>query len=161
MTSDRTLLWTSSLLVFFFLLSMALYLLVPGALTRTILRFPAEISHRVVPEARSLPFNWDTEHNAELVVREILLGPARHDHLRLFSRQASVLFVLLRNGSLYVDLSKESFIPDPDAIYSPVKALAILKATLMDNFKGLSNVKISVGGDPVGETLLTRDEASI
>ena len=149
MTSDRTLLWTSSLLGFFFLLSLALYLFVPGSLTRTVLKFPGEISHSLVPEARSLPFNWDREHNVELLVREVLLGPARHDHLRLFSREASVKSVLVRNATIYVDLSKESFIPDPDVIYSPLVALDVLKATLMDNFTGVSQVKFSVDGEPV------------
>jgi hypothetical protein len=149
MTSDRTLLWTSSLLGFFFLLSLALYLLVPGSLTRTVLKFPGEISHVLTPEARSLPFNWDREHNVELLVREVLLGPARHDHLRLFSRQASVKSVLVRNATIYVDLSKESFIPDPDVIYSPMTALDVLKATLKDNFTGVSQVKFSVDGEPV------------
>lgn len=148
MNSDRTLLWSSSLLGFFFLLSLALYLLVPGPLTRTILRFPDEISHRVVPEVRSLPFNWDREHNVELVVREVLLGPARHNHLRLLSRDGAVKSVLVRNSAIYVDLTKESFNPDPDVIYSPVKALDVLKTTLMDNFTGVSQVKFSVEGDP-------------
>jgi hypothetical protein len=156
MNSDRTLLWTASLLGFFFVLSLALYLLLPGSLTRTVLRFPNEISHSLVPEARSLPFNWDKEHNAELLVREILLGPARHDHLRLFSRQAGVRSVLLRGSILYVDLSKESFIPDPDVIYSPVIALDVLKATLKDNFTGVSQVTISVGGEPAGGNLVDK-----
>jgi len=149
MTSDRTLLWTSSLLGFFFLLSLALYLFVPGTLTRTVLRFPGEISHNLTPEVRSLPFTWDREHNVELLVREVLLGPARHDHLRLFSRQAGVKTVLVRGQAIYVDLSKESFIPDPDVIYSPLTALEVLKATLQDNFTGVSQVIVSVGGDPV------------
>jgi hypothetical protein len=103
-----------------------------------------------------LPFNWDKEHNAELLVREILLGPARHDHLRLFSRQAGVRSVLLRGSILYVDLSKESFIPDPDVIYSPVIALDVLKATLKDNFTGVSQVTISVGGEPAGGNLVDK-----
>ncbi len=161
MNSDRTALWTSSVLLFFFLLSLALYLLLPGTLTRTVLRFPAEISRALVPEARSLPFSWDREHNVELLVREILLGPARHDHLRLFSREAGVRSVLVRGTTIYVDLSKESFIPDPDVIYSPLIALDVLKATLMDNFRDVSQVTISVGGDPIGERSLTKDEASI
>ena len=50
---------------------------------------------------------------------------------------------------IYVDLKKDSFIPDPDVIYSPVMALKVLKATLMDNFAGISDVRISVGGEPV------------
>jgi len=156
MTSDRTLFWTSGLLGFFFLLSLALYLLVPGALTRTILQFPGEISHRLVTEARSLPFNWDREHNVELLVREVLLGPARHDHLRLFSREAGVRTVLVRGETVYVDLAEESFNPDPDVLYSPVKALDVLKATLMDNFTGVSKVMISIGGEPVSGNIVDK-----
>jgi Sporulation and spore germination len=156
MISDRPLFWTVSLLGFCFLLSLGLYFLFPGHLTRTVLTFPNEISHRPSPEARSLPFNWDQEHNVELLVREILLGPARHDHLRLFSREASVSSVLVRRGTIYVDLKKDSFIPDPDVLYFPVTALKVLKATLMDNFVGISDVKISVDGEPVGGNIVDK-----
>ena len=130
------------------MLSMALYFLLPGHLVRTVLKFPDEISHHLSSETRSLPFGWDREHNAELLVREVLLGPSRHDHLRLFSREAEVGSVLVRQGTIYVDLKKDSFIPDADVIYSPVTALKVLKATLMDNFVGISDVRISVGGEP-------------
>ena len=149
MNSDRLLLWSVSLLAGFFVLSMGLYFLLPGHLVRTVLMVPDEISHRIAAEARSLPFGWDQEHNAELLVREVLLGPSRHDHLRLFSRQAKLGSVLVRQGLIYVDLKKDSFIPDPDVIYSPVTALKVLKATLMDNFAGIFDVRISVGGEPV------------
>jgi hypothetical protein len=148
MTSDRTLLWTVSLLGGFFFLSLGLYFLLPGHLVRTVLAFPDEISHRLSSEARSLPFNGDREHNAELLVREVLLGPSRHNHLRLFSREAEVGSVLVRQGTIYVDLKKDSLIPDPDVIYSPVTALKVLKATLLDNFWGISDVRISVDGEP-------------
>jgi len=156
MTSDRTLLWSASLLGFFFFVSMSLYLLVPGTLTRTVLQFPGEISHGLVREARSLPFNWDREHNVELLVREVLLGPARHDHLRLFSRDSEVRSVLVRGPIVYVDLTKESFNPDADVLYSPLKALDVLKATLMDNFTGVSQVMISVGGEPVSGNVVDK-----
>jgi spore germination protein GerM len=148
MTTDRRLIWTVSLWGFVFVLSLALYLLVPGSLTRTTLKFPQEITKALVPEVRSLPFNWDREHNVELVVREVLLGPARHDHLRLFSRDAKVRNVLVREGNIYIDLAKEAFNPDADVIYSPMTALGVLKTTLMDNFPGVANVWISVEGDP-------------
>ncbi len=148
--TDRTLRWALSLLGFAFALSFALYLLLPGGLVRTVLKFPHEISKQLVPEARSLPFNWDREHNVELLVREILLGPSRNDHLRLFSREAEVGSVLVRGDTVYIDLKKQSFIPDPDVIYSPQMALDVLKATLMDNFAGVSHVWISVGGEPTG-----------
>lgn len=156
MTSDRTFLWTSSLLGLIFLLSLGLYLLVPGSLTRTILRFPEEISHSTASEVRSLPFNWDREHNIELLVREVLLGPARHDHLRLFSRQARLNYVLARGGNVYVDLSKDSFIPDPDAIYSAVKSLDVLRHTVIDNFSGIAQVVFSVDGEPVSGKIVDK-----
>jgi hypothetical protein len=154
--TDRTLRWALSLLGAAFVLSFALYLLIPGGLVRTVLKFPNEISKRLVSEERSLPFNWDREHNVELLVREILLGPARNDHLRLFSRDAGVRAVLVRGGTVYVDLKKESFIPDPDVIYSPQMALDVLKATLMDNFAGVSHVFVSVGGEPTGPNLVDK-----
>ncbi len=150
MKSDRSLLWAVSLLGASFILSLGLYLLLPGHWVRTVLRFPHEITHSLVPEARSLSFGWDQEHNIELLTREILLGPARHDHLRLFARQAELRAVLWRNGVVYVDLKRDSLIPDADVVFSPAVALKVLKATLMDNFGGISDVRISVEGEPPG-----------
>jgi len=156
MTSDRTLLGALGTFFFLFLLSLCLYLFLPGKLVRTVFVFPDEISKKLSPEVRSLPFTWDQEHNVELAVREILLGPARHNHLRLFSRQAGLKSVLVRNGKIYIDLSEEAFLPDPDVIYSPAVALEVLKATLMDNFAGVSQVMISVGGEPAGGNLVDK-----
>jgi len=149
MTSDRILWGALGAFVFSLLLSLALYLFIPGALTRTILLFPHELSRTLVPEARSLPFQWDREHNVELLVREVLLGPARHDHLRLFSRNAAVSRVLVRGSKIYIDLSKRSFLPDPDVLYSASVALDVLKTIVRDNFGGVSDVIITVGGEPV------------
>lgn len=156
MTFDRALLGSFSALVFLFLLSLALYLFVPGKLVRTVLQFPHEISRTLNREVRSLPFTWDEEHNIELTVREILLGPARHSHLRLFSRTAELNSVLYREGKVFVDLSEEAFLPDDDVIYSPQVALEVLKATLLDNFAGVSQVMISVGGEPAGGNLVDK-----
>jgi len=156
MTSDRTLLGALSALVILFLLSLGLYLFLPGKLVRTVLSFPDEISHTLTPEVRSLPFTWDQEHNIELTVREILLGPARHSHLRLFSREAALNSVLYRDGKVFIDLSEEAFLPDHDVIYSPQVALEVLKATLLDNFAGVSHVMISVGGEPAGGNLVDK-----
>lgn len=156
MTSDRTVLGALGALAFLFLLSLALYLFVPGSLVRTVLRFPDEVSKSLTPEVRSLPFTWDREHNIELTVREILLGPARHNHLRLFSREAGLRSVLVRDSKVYIDLSKESFLPDPDVIYSSQVAIDVLKATLMDNFVGVAHVMVSVGGEPVRVNLVDK-----
>lgn len=161
MRTERLFPWTLGLFGGSFVLSLALYLLVPGSLTRTLLQFPHEIRKTVVLEARSLPFGWDRERNVELLVREVLLGPARHDHLRLFSRWSELEQVLVRDDEVYIDLSKSSLIPDPDVLYSPVKAIEILENTVMANFPGISRVRVSVGGEPAGDLSLTKGKASI
>jgi len=161
MRTDRLFPWTLGLLGASFVLSLALYLLVPGSLTRTVLRFPHEIQKTLVPEARSLPFGWDREHNVELLVKEVLLGPARHDHLRLFSRWSSLEQVMVRDDEVYIDLSKSSLIPDPDVLYSPVMAVEILENIVKANFPGISIVWVSVGGEPARDLSLTKDKASI
>ncbi len=161
MTNDRAVVGLISALSFFFLLSLTMYIFLPGKLVRTVLNFPDEISRVLSPEVRSLPFSWDREHNVELTVREILLGPARHDHLRLFSRESGLLSVLVRNEKVYIDLSKETFLPDPDVLYSSQIALDVLKSTLVSNFAGITAVVISVEGEPAGEISLTKDKASI
>jgi len=146
MKIDRVLLWGGGLLGFALLLSLGLYLLLPGGLTRVVLNFPEEITAQTVPEIRYLPFNWDEEHNVRMLISEVLLGPARHDHQRLFSRQAEALSVLVRGSIIYLDLGKSSFIPDPDVLYSPQTSLDVLKKTVLDHFRNLSAIEISVEG---------------
>lgn len=146
MKIDRVTLWCGGALAGLFLLSMALYLLLPGNLTRVVLTFPHEITRQQEKEVRYLPLGWDSEHNMLLLVREVLLGPARNSHLRLFSRKAEVNTVLERGGTIYVDLAKASFIPDPDVLYSPQMSLDVLEKTLMDNFNNLKAVKFFVDG---------------
>jgi hypothetical protein len=146
MKIDRVMLWCGGGLISLFLFSMALYLLLPGNLTRVILTFPQEITRQQEKEVRFLPFGWDGEHNMLLLVREVLLGPARNVHLRLFSRKAEVNTVLERDGTIYVDLAKSSFIPDPDVLYSPQMSLDVLEKTLLDNFNNLKSVKFFVDG---------------
>lgn len=161
MTEQRLFLTASGALGGVFLLSLALYLLVPGSLTRTVLHFPDEVSHRLDPEVRALAFTWDREHNVELLAREILLGPAVHNHLRLLARTGAVRTVLVRGGTVYLDLTKASFAQDLDVVCAPELALEVLRKTLKDNFPGLEAVKVSVEGEPVPETSLTKDKASI
>ena len=52
----------------------------------------------------------------------------------------------MRSGVIYVDLEKASFIPDPDVLYSPQRSLDVLEKTVLDNFRNLSSVQISVDG---------------
>ncbi len=146
MKLDRVTLWCGGGLVALFLLSMTLYLVLPGGLSRVVLTFPHEITHDQEKEVRYLPFGWNSEHNQLLVVREVLLGPARNVHLRLFSRKADVRTVMERNGTIYVDLEKASFIPDPDVLYSPQMSLDVLEKTLKDNFDNVKAVEFFIDG---------------
>jgi len=148
MTNNRPLLRSVAALLIIFLGSFALYLFVPGHLVRTILYFPHEITHKTVPEVRSLPFNGNRDHDSQLLVREILLGPADYDHLRLFSREGTLLSVFVQGKRVFVDLSKSTLFPDKDVLYSPAKALRILRSTIKRNIPGVSEVKVSFGGDP-------------
>lgn len=129
-----------------FLLSLALYLFNPFSLTRTVFFFPHKKSGLFCPEVRALALTKDQEANAELIVKEILLGPYQHQNLRLFPRAACVKTVLARKQTIYVDLTLSSLLPDLDVPYAPLKALEILKKTLLYHFKSFSEVIITIEG---------------
>lgn len=149
MNRDRISLYVLGGLGFVLLLSLLLYLFWPGSLKRTVLYFPREIGGGIAEEVRSLPWSWEREANAELLVKEVLLGPARHENVRLFARTAQVKHVLFRNDTLYIDLTISSLFPDVDVVYSPRKALDVLKQTILTNLRDCSKVVITVDGQAV------------
>lgn len=132
-----------------FLLSLALELFLPHRQARVELQFPNEIGRGLGWEARIIPFSWNTEKNVETTVKEILLGPAFPDRLRLFSRDAALRDIFFRGSTIVVDLALNTLRPDGDAETPPLQALKILRQDILFNFPCYKKVEFAIQGAPV------------
>lgn len=150
--------WTKTLilqvaggaLAFVFLLSLSLYFFLDGHLTRTTLFFPDQISKKLSGETRFLPFGADKERNIELLVEEILLGPARNENLKLVPRGGQVGSLLLRGDRVYLDLTAEIVLPDKEVVFTTAEALKAIKEAVLYNFHDVREVTITVAGQEPG-----------
>jgi hypothetical protein len=136
-----------------FAISLALFLVSPGARVRRVLFFPSTATRtvagkaaRLVAEERFLPRHRDTDRDVRELVEAALLGPARHGAAPLFPPKATVRSLLVRRGVLYVDLSAPAAIPDPLAPLPLVEAAAALGRAVRFNFPGIREIAFTVDG---------------
>ena len=132
-----------------FLLSLALELFLPHRQARVELQFPNEIGRGLGWEVRVIPFSWNTEKNVETTVKEILLGPAFPDRMRLFSRDAALREIFFRGSTIVVDLALNTLRPDGDVETPPLQALKILRQDILFNFPWYKKVEFAIQGAPV------------
>ncbi len=132
-----------------FLLSLALELFLPHRQARVELQFPYEIERGLGWEVRTIPFSWSTEKNVEETVKEILLGPAFPDRLRLFSRDAALRDIYFQGSTIIVDLALTTLRPDGDVETPPLQALKIMSQDILFNFPWYKKVEFAIQGTPV------------
>lgn len=149
-TPHRLLLTAGSSFGLILVLSLTLYLFFSHQLTRTTLFFPDQISKKLSGETRFLPFGADKEKNMELLVEEILLGPALDANLKLVPRDGQVRSLLLRQGTIYLDLSAEIVLTDKEVVFTTAQALQAIREALLYNFRDVRNVVITVAGQETG-----------
>jgi hypothetical protein len=127
-------------------LSLLFFLVFADRMVGRILYFPAHTGHRMVAEERFLPRHRGLESNVTELVEGVLLGPTRHDALRIFPRGATVLSSLVHGRTLYLDLSSRILAEDPEAPLRGPDALAALTRSIRCNFPRLRDIVISIDG---------------
>ncbi len=135
-------------LVFIFLLSLALFLLLGNGNVVRVLFFPSETGSRLVAEQRFVPRARGLEKQVAALVDDVLLGPMSPDALRLFPRGVTVNAVLLRGRTLFLDLSSRLLAEDPEIPLHGKPALDALKRSIRFNFPRLREIVITIDGQP-------------
>jgi hypothetical protein len=126
--------------------SLLLFLLLGNGRVSRVLFFPPESGHRLVAEQRFLPRHRGLEAEAAELVGGVLLGPTRHDALRLFPRGATVISVMASGKTLYVDLTPQVLVEDPEVPLRGQDALDALGRSLRFNFPRLKEVVFFIDG---------------
>ncbi len=111
-----------------------------------ILYFPSSLSSRIVAELRYVPRHQTVEENVVEAADNVLLGPTRHDALRLFARGATVTAVMVSGRTLYLDLTPRILADDPEVPLKGPDALAALTRSLRMNFPRFSEVIYFIDG---------------
>ena len=125
--------------------SLLLFFLFGNARIGRVLYFPSA-SGGVVAELRYVPRHSTVEENVAEAVDNVLLGPTRHDALRLFARGATVTAVMVSGRTLYLDLTPQILVDDPEVPLKGPAALAALTRSLRMNFPRFSEVIYFIDG---------------
>ncbi|HCM27353.1 MAG: hypothetical protein A2Z99_13750 [Treponema sp. GWB1_62_6] len=111
---------------------------------------------RPAVEMRMLHIPKGLEARIAQYVEETLLGPGAEGSGRLFDKEASLEFLMVRDAVAYVDLSPEAALPagTEKAVRRPLR---ILRDGMLRNFPALDKVVFFIGGQ---EPYIDDDEAS-
>jgi hypothetical protein len=126
--------------------SLLLFFLFGNSRTARILFFPSQPPGRIVAEIRFVPRHPTLEENVEETADNVLLGPTRHDALRLFPRGATVTAVMVSGRTLYIDLTPQVLVEDPEVPLKGQAALAALTRSLKLNFPRFGEVVFFIDG---------------
>lgn len=133
-------------LILLFVVSFLLFLLAGNGKTGRVLFFPAQTGSAMVAEERLLPRHGTLEQDAAELAEGVLLGPTRHDALRIFPRGGSVLSSLAHGRTLYLNLSPRLLALDPEVPLKGEEALAALARSIRFNFPQLRQIVFFIDG---------------
>jgi hypothetical protein len=100
-------------------------------------------------ELREIPHSRGTEARADLIASEILLGPKNLSLYPAFPQGVRLETVMYRRGRLYVDLSPEAALEDPNSLKY---GIAALERSLKTALPGMKRLSLTIGGkEPYAE----------
>ena len=114
--------------------------------TERTLFFVEPVSKAVVMEHRLIAEKDDLELNAELLIKDELLGPALLVRDSVFPAGTRLNHVLLRDGTLYADLSIEAMFPSAHSGLNFRDSIRILEETIRFNFPQIGQIVITIDG---------------
>jgi hypothetical protein len=126
--------------------SLLLFLLAGNGKAVRVLFFPAQTGRGMVAEERLLPRHRILEQDVAELAEGVLLGPTRHDALRIFPRGGSVLSSLVHGRTLYSDLSPRLLVDDPEVPLKGEDALAALARSIRFNFPRVRQIVFFIDG---------------
>ena len=114
--------------------------------TERSLFFVEPVSKTVVLEHRLIAEKHDLEKNIELLVKDELLGSSLLVRDSVFPDGTILNHLLLRDATLYVDLSMEAVFPSEHSGLNFKDSIKILERTIKFNFKEIKNIVITIDG---------------
>ena len=94
-------------------------------------------------ELREIPHSRGVEARADLIASEILLGPKSLSLYPAFPQGVRLETVMYRRGRLYVDISPEAALEDPNSLKY---GIAALERSLKTALPGMKRLSLTIGG---------------
>ena len=114
--------------------------------TERTLFFVEPVSKAVVMEHRLIAEKNDLELNVERLIKDELLGPALLVRDSVFPAGTKLNHLLLRDGTLYADLSIEAMFPSAHSGLNFKDSIQILEKTITFNFPQIGDIVITIDG---------------
>jgi hypothetical protein len=146
------------LLVMVLLFSLLMFFLSDRGTRRKVFFFPQYRSSQVAGEVRSLPVRNSLEDNITLLVKEQLLGPVVVTNDRLFPPSTVLRTLLVRNDTLYINLSVDAILGRRSTESSFEESVAVLERTIRFNYPEIDRVIVAIEGEIPDFTGSKKDE---
>ena len=114
--------------------------------TERTLFFVEPVSKAVVLEHRLIAEKHDLVLNAELLIKDELLGPSLLVRDSVFPAGTRLNHVLFRDDILYADLSIEAMFPSAHSGLNFRDSIKILEKTISFNFPQVKNIVVTIDG---------------
>jgi hypothetical protein len=135
------------LLLFTLLIAVGFYLIRPPERVTRTLFFPGTTATELSGERRLVPRTGDRERAIELLVQEVLLGPAKIKHSRALPRATRIDSLILSDDVVYVDLNEAAMLESPEVRVDVETGLRALRETVLYNDRSLDDVVITIAGN--------------
>ena len=109
--------------------------------------FATEIGEKLYSgEERVMPYLESFEENVELYVNEVILGPTRPDHAEIIPKNTKLLTIMLRDSTLYINLSGNSLLDSENTILNAAERINAIGSNIKYNFKNIESIYICING---------------
>lgn len=135
------------LLALMFLIALGFYLIWPPDRVARTLLFPGTTEATLSGERRLVPRTRDDERAIELLVEEMLLGPARISHSRAVPRGTRVRNLMLRDATVYVDLSESAMLGGSEVRVDVRTGLRAITESISYNFRNIEEIVLTIDGN--------------
>ncbi len=141
---DRTTIVAAAVYAASIIISLLWFLVFPLRLQEQVLFFPDTVSGTLRGETRLMPARKSETAEVAQLIDELLLGPTAIHSTRLLPRGVSRESTLMREGTVYADLSMEAA---TQAAEIPLEeALVAIEKSILYNFRRVSTVVVTIGG---------------
>lgn len=135
------------LLLFTLLVAVVFFLVRPPERIARTLYFPGTTATELSGERRLVPRTAARERALELLVQEVLLGPATISHSRALPRATRVDSLILSGDVVYVDLNEAAMLESPEVRVDVATGLSAIRETILYNDRSLEDVVVTIAGN--------------
>ena len=150
LSANKNILVSAGAFCLAFLIALTIFLVEGRTQISSIIFFPEPTLEGVTGEPRRIYRQETLAGNVRLLIREMLLGPMDIRHTNMFPPNTRIRSVFIRGDTAYLDFSPDIIFLDSQMRLSFDELVSAIRHTVLFNFRQLSEVVITVGGQVPG-----------